>query len=86
MEKIVEVGCTMAIYNSANRDHSCARDVSIWQMRDMDPLPTWAKGKAILIGDAAHPSKVFRILPEAPSLPLSFGSAPSSSRWSYVGH
>lgn len=27
---------------------------SIWQMRDIAPLPTWSRGKAVLIGDAAH--------------------------------
>lgn len=27
---------------------------SIWQMRDIAPLPAWSKGKAVLIGDAAH--------------------------------
>lgn len=27
---------------------------SIWQMRDIAPLSTWSKGKAVLIGDAAH--------------------------------
>ncbi|KAJ9480420.1 putative Kynurenine 3-monooxygenase (putative) [Pseudozyma hubeiensis] len=26
----------------------------IWQMRDIAPLPAWSKGKAVLIGDAAH--------------------------------
>lgn len=29
-------------------------DLGLWQLRDIDPLPTWTKGKAILIGDAAH--------------------------------
>ncbi|KAH7018030.1 salicylate hydroxylase [Microdochium trichocladiopsis] len=31
-----------------------ADDVSLWQLRDIDPLPTWTKGRTILIGDAAH--------------------------------
>jgi 2-polyprenyl-6-methoxyphenol hydroxylase-like FAD-dependent oxidoreductase len=35
----------------------CAKgDIGIWQMRDMDPLPHWVKGRTIIIGDAAHPS------------------------------
>jgi salicylate hydroxylase len=28
--------------------------VGLWQLRDQDPLPTWVKGKAIIIADAAH--------------------------------
>ncbi|KAI1866765.1 hypothetical protein JX265_001138 [Neoarthrinium moseri] len=31
-----------------------APDVALWQLRDIDPLPTWVRGRAILIGDAAH--------------------------------
>lgn len=31
-----------------------ADDVSLWQLRDIDPLPHWVKGRTILIGDAAH--------------------------------
>ena len=29
-------------------------DLGLWQLRDIDPLATWTKGKVILIGDAAH--------------------------------
>ncbi|KAI8650571.1 hypothetical protein NCS57_01391200 [Fusarium keratoplasticum] len=29
-------------------------DVALWQLRDIDPLPHWVRGRAILIGDAAH--------------------------------
>lgn len=32
-----------------------APDIGLWQLRDLDPLSTWVKGRAILIGDAAHP-------------------------------
>ncbi|CAK7236330.1 hypothetical protein SEUCBS140593_009584 [Sporothrix eucalyptigena] len=28
--------------------------LGLWQLRDLDPLPTWTKGRVILIGDAAH--------------------------------
>ncbi|RDW68888.1 uncharacterized protein DSM5745_08648 [Aspergillus mulundensis] len=28
--------------------------LGLWQLRDLDPLPTWYRGRAILIGDAAH--------------------------------
>lgn len=31
-----------------------AKDPGLWQLRDLEPLPTWYKGRAILIGDAAH--------------------------------
>jgi len=26
----------------------------LWQLRDIEPLQTWVKGRTILIGDAAH--------------------------------
>ncbi|KAF4549099.1 FAD-binding domain-containing protein 1 [Elsinoe fawcettii] len=32
----------------------CADDVALWQLRDIDPLSTWTKGRTIIIGDAAH--------------------------------
>ncbi|KAF7531218.1 hypothetical protein G7054_g9077 [Neopestalotiopsis clavispora] len=28
--------------------------LGLWQLRDLDPLDTWYKGRTILIGDAAH--------------------------------
>ncbi|KAF5715938.1 salicylate 1-monooxygenase [Fusarium mundagurra] len=31
-----------------------APDIGLWQLRDIDPLPRWVKGRTILIGDAAH--------------------------------
>ncbi|KAH6894469.1 hypothetical protein B0T10DRAFT_456699 [Thelonectria olida] len=31
-----------------------APDIALWQLRDIDPLPRWVRGRAILIGDAAH--------------------------------
>lgn len=31
-----------------------APEVALWQLRDIDPLPTWVRGRTILIGDAAH--------------------------------
>jgi salicylate hydroxylase len=31
-----------------------ATEAGLWQLRDIDPLRTWYKGRAILIGDAAH--------------------------------
>ncbi|KAK1984885.1 hypothetical protein LZ30DRAFT_650758 [Colletotrichum cereale] len=30
-------------------------EVGLWQLRDMDPLQTWHRGRTIIIGDAAHP-------------------------------
>lgn len=29
-------------------------DIGLWQLRDLDPLPRWTKGRVVLIGDAAH--------------------------------
>lgn len=31
-----------------------ANDIGLWQLRDIDPLVTWTRGRVILIGDAAH--------------------------------
>ncbi|KAF4967074.1 hypothetical protein FSARC_5366 [Fusarium sarcochroum] len=31
-----------------------APDIALWQLRNIDPLPRWVKGRTILIGDAAH--------------------------------
>lgn len=33
---------------------AAAPDIALWQLRDIDPLPTWTKGRVILVGDAAH--------------------------------
>ncbi|KAI1380076.1 FAD binding domain protein [Hypoxylon crocopeplum] len=31
-----------------------ATEVKVWELQDIEPLDTWTKGRAILIGDAAH--------------------------------
>jgi len=31
-----------------------AESIGLWQLRDIDPLETWHRGRVILIGDAAH--------------------------------
>jgi salicylate hydroxylase len=31
-----------------------AKGIGLWQLRDLDPLETWIRGRVILIGDAAH--------------------------------
>ncbi|KEF52429.1 uncharacterized protein A1O9_11670 [Exophiala aquamarina CBS 119918] len=31
-----------------------AKEAGLWKLRDIDPLRTWYRGRAILIGDAAH--------------------------------
>ncbi|EHL03061.1 putative 6-hydroxynicotinate 3-monooxygenase [Glarea lozoyensis 74030] len=31
-----------------------ASEVKVWELQDLDPIPTWTRGRAILIGDAAH--------------------------------
>ncbi|KAL0939819.1 uncharacterized protein CTRU02_206429 [Colletotrichum truncatum] len=31
------------------------KEVGLWQLRDLDPLKTWYRGRTILIGDASHP-------------------------------
>ncbi len=29
--------------------------IKVWQLMDMEKLPTWTSGKLALLGDAAHP-------------------------------
>jgi salicylate hydroxylase len=31
-----------------------AQRIGLWQLRDLDPLETWTRGRVVLIGDAAH--------------------------------
>lgn len=31
-----------------------SKRVGLWQLRDLDPLKTWCRGRVILVGDAAH--------------------------------
>lgn len=31
-----------------------ATDIKLWQLRDQDPLPSYIRGRTVLIGDAAH--------------------------------
>jgi salicylate hydroxylase len=31
-----------------------APELGLWQLRDLDPLETWHRGRVILIGDASH--------------------------------
>lgn len=31
-----------------------ATGIKLWQLRDQDPLPTYVRGRTVLIGDAAH--------------------------------
>lgn len=35
-------------------DAAAEDEVSLWQLRDIDPLPTWYRGRVMLVGDAAH--------------------------------
>lgn len=28
--------------------------MKVWELQDLEPLPTWTRGRAIIIGDAAH--------------------------------
>lgn len=30
------------------------KDIKLWQLRDQDPLPSYIKGRTVLVGDAAH--------------------------------
>lgn len=35
----------------------CVNECGLWQLRQQAPLSRWAKGKSIVLGDAAHHSK-----------------------------
>jgi salicylate hydroxylase len=35
-------------------DRRLNTEAKVWEMRDIDPLPFWNRGRAIVIGDAAH--------------------------------
>jgi salicylate hydroxylase len=46
---------TFKEFPSWSRDMlQAAESVGLWQLRDIDPLSTWHRGRVILIGDAAH--------------------------------
>jgi len=40
--------------NFAFAENSYATDCRLYQLRDQPPLETWTKGRAIIVGDAAH--------------------------------
>ncbi|CAH0025020.1 unnamed protein product [Clonostachys rhizophaga] len=33
---------------------SASTEVKVWELQDLDSLPTWTRGRTIIIGDAAH--------------------------------
>ncbi|KAI8713916.1 FAD binding domain protein [Fusarium sp. LHS14.1] len=41
-------------YEPIRKILSIAKEVKVWDLQDMDPLPNWHRGRAIVIGDAAH--------------------------------
>ncbi|KAF7179640.1 hypothetical protein CNMCM7691_008689 [Aspergillus felis] len=41
-------------YEPIRKILSIATEVKVWELQDMDPLPNWNRGRAIVIGDAAH--------------------------------
>lgn len=34
--------------------HRLAENIKLWKLHDQDPIPTYARGRTVLIGDAAH--------------------------------
>ena len=34
--------------------YSATTEVKVWELQDLEGLPTWTRGRAMLIGDAAH--------------------------------
>ena len=43
----------------------CVQSCGLWQLRRQAPLRTWCKGKAIVLGDAAHPMLPFQAVAAA---------------------
>ncbi|KAJ5819425.1 hypothetical protein N7474_005016 [Penicillium riverlandense] len=50
--KMLETFAEFPIWVTDIFKHSA--DIGLWQLRDLDPLKTWHRGRVILIGDAAH--------------------------------
>ncbi|KAM0753464.1 FAD/NAD(P)-binding domain-containing protein [Meredithblackwellia eburnea MCA 4105] len=48
------LGCFSEFSDDVKRLLSYAPSVGLWQLRDQDPIDTWVRGRAILIGDSAH--------------------------------
>jgi salicylate hydroxylase len=53
LRRILRYGWVACGPDRANR-HSAATEVKVWELQDLEPLPTWVRGRAIVIGDAAH--------------------------------
>ncbi|KAL2289239.1 hypothetical protein FJTKL_02258 [Diaporthe vaccinii] len=51
-EDMVEALCGFPEW--LQRMSRCASRVNLFQLRDQEPLPTYVKGRTVLIGDAAH--------------------------------
>lgn len=51
----------MDVYSKFNPDLVALLDkaeedtLKVWELLDLDPLPTWVNDKLALLGDAAHP-------------------------------
>ncbi|KAH8887579.1 FAD binding domain-containing protein [Thozetella sp. PMI_491] len=52
MEKLMEVYADFPEW--VKNIFKTSPDLALWQLRDLDPLPGWVKGRAIIIGDASH--------------------------------
>ncbi|RSL51962.1 hypothetical protein CEP53_008235 [Fusarium sp. AF-6] len=51
-EKMLE---TFGMFSEwAKKPLKLAKEAGLWQLRDLDPLDTWYRGRAIIIGDASH--------------------------------
>ncbi|CEJ54999.1 hypothetical protein PMG11_01283 [Penicillium brasilianum] len=52
LDKMLETFSEFPTWVTSVFKHSA--DLGLWQLRDLDPLKAWHRGRVILIGDAAH--------------------------------
>ncbi|KAL1897604.1 hypothetical protein Sste5346_003910 [Sporothrix stenoceras] len=53
--KLLEVYCDLDPALRALLDKVDSSSIRVWELLDMDKLPTWVNGRLALLGDAAHP-------------------------------
>lgn len=50
----IKVSRVYTMHLKLTNSYRKAENIKLWQLRDQDPLPSYIKGRTVLIGDAAH--------------------------------